>query len=788
MLTTLSLVLLAAVADGQGVEVTEIRLSANQAVARQELEWLARTQQHFNLDRANGTVQLETDPLIRDRMLERGLQLATMAQETQLLKSSLSARSSSKASARGIAGFECYRTVDEAGARLASLLAQHSDIAQIVDIGDSWNKANGLSGFDLKVLRLTNRALGEATNKPKVFVMSSVHAREYAPAELNLRFAEWLLSNYELDADVRWMLDSMEFHLLVHANPDGCVLAQSQVDQRKNTNQGFCAASRVGVDLNRNFPFGWGQYGGSSAVACDDTFRGPGANSEPETQSIWAYTQQLFPDRRGPLPADAAPVDTAGVFLDMHSYSNLVLWPWGYTTTASGNAFAFEALGRRLAWFNNFVPQRAVDLYVTDGTTIDTVYGELGTAAYVFEIGHMFFEPCAVFERSLAPQSLQALRYLSKVARAPYMWPQGPEIGQLEVTPDLAIPGEAVTLQAIADDSRFNTLGAAPQVQHINEARFSLGTPIWQNGASSPMAALDGTFDSVREQLSANLVAGPGEAIVYVQAKDAAGNWGPPSAQFVEVRALEELGTLRGRVLSSQDGAAVAGAVIRSNRYRSQASADGSYQRRLPRGPAVLEIVAPGFERRVISDLLVAGGEQTLDISMAPLCNRHLMDSESGLAGWQTGGNGGAGGPWRIVPANADFPTAHLSDSVGNYAPSSNHWIESPAINLSADSYVELRFDSWCELAAQDFARVEVRVGSGAYSEVFRCSADSELTKVQINSLPVVGATSMQFRFRMQSNAATQRNGWRIDNIVLAATGNDCRAQAASLFANGFEN
>ncbi|MCK7513506.1 MAG: hypothetical protein MZV70_62120 [Desulfobacterales bacterium] len=47
--------------------------------------------------------------------------------------------------------------------------------------------------------------------------------------------------------------------------------------------------------------------------------------------------------------------------------------------------------GRKLAYFNSYVPQQAYNLYATDGSTDDWVYGWLGIAAYTFEMGTAFF-------------------------------------------------------------------------------------------------------------------------------------------------------------------------------------------------------------------------------------------------------------------------------------------------------------------------------------------------------------------------------------------------------------
>ncbi|MHC4681228.1 MAG: M14 family zinc carboxypeptidase, partial [Planctomycetota bacterium] len=45
----------------------------------------------------------------------------------------------------------------------------------------------------------------------------------------------------------------------------------------------------VGVDLNRNYPFGWDAVCGGSSTVTSQTYRGPAAASEPETQAMIAF-------------------------------------------------------------------------------------------------------------------------------------------------------------------------------------------------------------------------------------------------------------------------------------------------------------------------------------------------------------------------------------------------------------------------------------------------------------------------------------------------------------------
>ena len=68
------------------------------------------------------------------------------------------------------------------------------------------------------------------------------------------------------------------------------------------------------------------------------------------------YVRSLFADNRGENDSDAAPDDTPGLYIDIHSFSELILWPWGHTNEPTPNGAALEALGRKIAYFNNYVP------------------------------------------------------------------------------------------------------------------------------------------------------------------------------------------------------------------------------------------------------------------------------------------------------------------------------------------------------------------------------------------------------------------------------------------------
>jgi hypothetical protein len=445
-----------------------------------------------------------------------------------------------------IPSYSCYETVEETFAAAQGFTTTYPNLASWKAIGQSWQKTKNLGGYDLNVLKLTNSKIGGP--KPILFINSAMHAREYTTAPLVLAFAKQLLTGYGTNADATWILDHHEVHLLLHTNPDGRKKAEAGLSWRKNTNQAYCGATSNsrGADLNRNFSMTWNVTNGqgSSGSQCDETYRGPTAASEPETKAVEAYVRSIWPDRRGPGLGDPAPSDTSGIHLDIHSYSQLVLWPWGETSTTAPNGPAMQTLGRRLAYFNGYTPQQSVGLYPTDGTSDSVSYAELGVAALTIELGTSFFQSCSTYTNTIKPKNLPALLYSAKVVRTPYLTPGGPDVTTPVFTPNAATTpvtaGTSLAVSASATDTHYYQKNGTEATQAIAAAEYYIDVPPWQGGAvAKPLSAADGAFNSTTESLAGTVSTtglSAGKHIVFVRAKDASGAWGPISAEFVQIK------------------------------------------------------------------------------------------------------------------------------------------------------------------------------------------------------------------------------------------------------------
>ena len=466
-----------------------------------------------------------------------------------------------------------YRTVDELYADLDAAAAAHPRLTEPLTYGQSYCLAQGgcvtlggdaLPGYPLRAIRVTNEAVAGSSiitgnsvsrgQKPVFFLMANIHAREITTPEIAMRFLDLLLDGYGSDADVTWLVDYHEIWIVPTANPDGHWLVElgEQEEygglpfyQRKNAKQANfmddiddCSAwppsggDHYGVDLNRNHSFGWGGDG-SSGEPCSPTFRGAAPASESEVAQLEALVRALVPDQRGPAMDDPAPNDSTGLFITLHSFSNLILWPWGHLYVDAPNKAGLKAIGDKLATFNGYdsCQSAAWDcLYAAAGASDDWAYSELGIPAFTFEVGDMFMPLYSAIDSVQWPENRPALLYAAKIARTPYQTVHGPDAHQLIVAGPGPLRLVSATLDATGNGNR-----------PIAAAVYTLDTPPWQDDATPvPLAAADDAFDSPVETVVAQLdssALAPGRHILYLRGQDNAGNWGPVSAAFFSVPA-----------------------------------------------------------------------------------------------------------------------------------------------------------------------------------------------------------------------------------------------------------
>ena len=727
---------------------------------------------------------------------------------------------------KSIPGFSCYRTVEETYTTMDTLVADNPTLASIVDIGDSWEKQNpgGVNGgYDIRVLKITNSAI--TGTKPILFAMSSIHAREYTPAELNTRFAEFLLNNYGTDADATWLVDHREIHLLLQGNPDGRKIAEGGVLKRKTQNNNFCTGqSERGVDMNRNFPFMWNQGTGSSGSQCSQVYRGPNTLSENETTAIDSYIKTLFIDARGTGINDAAPADTTGVYLDIHNVASLILWPYGFSDSAqqAPNHTGLQTLGRKFGWYNGYDPEQSnSSLGGADGASDDNAYGQLGVAAYTFELGGSgFFTSCTTFENEIFPDNLKALVYAAKVSDTPYITASGPDVESIGFSANDVAAGTVITITGIATDTHFNNSNGSESTQNIASVTMFVDELPWDN-TSTPimMTASDGSFNSNSESFTGVIDTtgfSNGQHIIYIQTTDANAVTGVAYAEFFNIVDPNLLGSLSGTIRDAMTNLPIDAASISLDTLQTVSNAQGQFNFTITAGSYLLSANKVGYAATSINDVSIVAMQNTIqDIQLQAVCAlldessetfNNITDAE--VAGWTHAANQGSD-DWMIdLTGGVANSHAFSSNDVGI---TTDKWLISPALNLTTDSTLEFWHTFDFEESSQSFdgAVLEISTNAGASWQDLGSSASAggynailasgnplggrnawgglqaTFVKVEVD-LSAFAGTTANIRWRFAADSSVGAGAWKIDDIKILDP-SACSGPVDLIFMQGFE-
>jgi hypothetical protein len=269
-------------------------------------------------------------------------------------------------------GWDAFRSYSEEGGirdELLATAAEHDALTEVVNVGST------VEGKDILAVRMTANADSVADGtRPAVLYAGAQHAREWITPEMVRRLMHYVLDNYGSDAKITELVNTTELWFMPVTNPDGYDFTFTEGHRlwRKNTREingepGITVGD--GVDPNRNFAVKWGYDNeGSSPDPASDTYRGPGPNSEPETQAL----DGLF-----------ASVGFE-FFINYHSAAELLLYGIGWqVSTPSPDDVIYQALvgTDKNPAVPGYDPDLSAELYTTNGDTdthAQVRYGTLG--------------------------------------------------------------------------------------------------------------------------------------------------------------------------------------------------------------------------------------------------------------------------------------------------------------------------------------------------------------------------------------------------------------------------
>ncbi|XP_068526269.1 carboxypeptidase A2-like [Anas acuta] len=216
-----------------------------------------------------------------------------------------------------------YHSLSSIYEELDNLASEYSNIVSKLQIGQSYEKR------PLYVLKFSTGG----SNRPAIWLDAGIHSREWVTQASAMWIAKKLASDYGNDPSITSLLDKMDVFLLPVTNPDGYEFTHTTNRMWRKTRSKHAGSLCIGVDPNRNWDAGFGGPGASSNP-CSDSYRGPSANSEVEVKSVVDFIKN-----HGNIVA----------FLTLHSYSQLLMYPYGYKCTQPADYAELDALGKAAA-------------------------------------------------------------------------------------------------------------------------------------------------------------------------------------------------------------------------------------------------------------------------------------------------------------------------------------------------------------------------------------------------------------------------------------------------------
>jgi hypothetical protein len=261
-----------------------------------------------------------------------------------------------------------FLTIDQVMESLDSMASQYPNLISPRYPLD-YTTANGRQLYWVRISNNPTVDEGET----EVLYTGMHHAREAIGMQLLFYYMYYLLENYDTDPDVQYIVNNFELYFVPIVNIDGYAY-NIQNDPtgggmwRKNRRQNDDGS--YGVDVNRNYGYEWGyDNNGSSPVPSDDTYRGPSAFSEPEIESIRDFCVQ----------------HEFRIALNYHSYSGLLLYPWGWSPVPCPQDTIFHALSEILTTENGYTYGPGyTTIYPTNGGSDDWMYGEQTTKGLIY--------------------------------------------------------------------------------------------------------------------------------------------------------------------------------------------------------------------------------------------------------------------------------------------------------------------------------------------------------------------------------------------------------------------
>ncbi|XP_006120381.2 carboxypeptidase A1-like [Pelodiscus sinensis] len=263
--------------------------------------------------------------------------------------------------------YASYHTLEEIYEFMDLLVEANPNLVSKIQIGNTYE------GRPIYVLKFSTGG----TKRPAIWLDTGIHSREWITQASGVLFAKKILDGYGQDPSLTSILDKLDIFLEIVTNPDGFAFTHTKNRMWRKTRSVRAGSSCIGVDPNRNWDAGFGGAG-SSSNPCSETYRGPFAHSESEVKAIVDFVKS-----HGNIKA----------FISIHSYTQLLLYPYGYTRTQAADHQELDQIAKAAVTALSSLYGTSyrygsiiTAIYQASGGTIDWTYNQGIKYSFTFEL------------------------------------------------------------------------------------------------------------------------------------------------------------------------------------------------------------------------------------------------------------------------------------------------------------------------------------------------------------------------------------------------------------------
>ncbi|XP_020039394.2 carboxypeptidase A1 [Castor canadensis] len=316
-----------------------------------------------------------------------GISYEIMIKDVQLLldeEQEQMATVQTRAASTDAFNYATYHTLEEIYDFIDLLVAEHPQLVSKIQIGSSYEDR------PIYVLKFSTGG----SNRPAIWIDTGIHSREWVTQASGVWFAKKITEDYGQDPTVTAILDNMDIFLEIITNPDGFAYTHSTNRMWRKTRSLVPGSNCVGVDPNRNWDAGFGESGASDNP-CSETYRGKSPNSEVEVKSIVDFVKG-----HGNIKT----------FISIHSYSQLLLYPYGYTSQPAPDQKELDQVAKSAVKALASLYGTQFDygsiittIYQASGNTVDWTYNQGIKYSFTFELRDTGFYGFLLPARQIIP-------------------------------------------------------------------------------------------------------------------------------------------------------------------------------------------------------------------------------------------------------------------------------------------------------------------------------------------------------------------------------------------------